>query len=193
MSRIPPSAHIAQAISDFFVNGISENSDVKTTLFRLGAQRLIQELLEQEVTDFHQRRDKNGGNNGYRSGYKERSINTAEGKIPVYRPQVRDSDTAFFSKLWQFLKGNSDVLQYLVMEMYARGLSTRDIEETFTDEEGHCLISKSAVSEVADALFYTWTWATRKVTIAGKVSCGTWCKEAFLSLFPSPRTVHPAC
>ena len=93
MSRIPPSAHIAQAISDFFANGIGENNDVKTTLFRLGAQRLIQELLEQEVTDFlgrehYQRRDGNDGNNGYRSGYKERSVNTAEGKIPVYRPQV---------------------------------------------------------------------------------------------------------
>ena len=167
MSRIPPSAHIAQAISDFFTNGISENSDVKTTLFRLGAQRLIQELLEQEVTDFlgrehYQRRDKNDGNNGYRSGYKERSINTAEGKIPVYRPQVRDSDTVFVSKLWRFLKGNSDVLQYLVMEMYARGLSTRDIEETFTDEEGRCLISKSAVSEVTDALWEEYEAFTKR-------------------------------
>jgi len=167
MSRIPPSARIAQAISDFFTNGISENNDVKTTLFRLGAQRLIQELLEQEVSDFlgrehYQRRDENEGNNGYRSGYKERSVNTAEGKIPVFRPQVRDSDMPFASKLWQFLKGNSDVLQYLVMEMYARGLSTRDIEETFTDEEGRCLISRTAVSEVTDALWEEYEAFTKR-------------------------------
>lgn len=167
MSRIPPSAHIAQAISDFFANGISESNDVKTILFRLGAQRLVQELLEQEVTDFlgrdyYQRRDENEGNNGYRSGYKERSIKTAEGKIPVYRPQVRDSDKPFVSRLWQFLKGNSDVLQYLVMEMYARGLSTRDIEETFTDEDGCCLISRSAVSEVTDALWEEYEAFTKR-------------------------------
>ncbi len=171
MSRIPPSARIAQAISDFFANGIPESNndvnDVKTTLFRLGAQRLIQELLEQEVTDFlgrehYQRRVEENDNNGFRSGYKERFVKTAEGKIPVYRPQVRDSEEPFVSRLWQFLKGNSDLLNYLVMEMYARGLSTRDIEETFTDEDGSCLISKSAVSEVSDTLWEEYEAFTKR-------------------------------
>ena len=37
--------------------------------------------------------------------------------------------------------------------MNARGLSTRDIEATFTDEQGNCLISKSAVSEVTETLW----------------------------------------
>jgi hypothetical protein len=29
----------------------------------------------------------------------------------------------------EFLDGNSDVLERLVVEMYARGLSTRDVED----------------------------------------------------------------
>jgi transposase-like protein len=37
--------------------------------------------------------------------------------------------------------------------MYARGLSTRDIESAFTDEQGQCLLSKSKVSEVTEALW----------------------------------------
>jgi hypothetical protein len=37
--------------------------------------------------------------------------------------------------------------------MYARGLSVRDIEATFTDEDGRCALSKSAASQVAERLW----------------------------------------
>jgi putative transposase len=52
-----------------------------------------------------------------------------------------------------FLEGNSDVLERLVTEMYARGLSTRDVEDAFRDATGELLISKSAVSEITDRLW----------------------------------------
>jgi putative transposase len=52
-----------------------------------------------------------------------------------------------------FLDGNSEVLDRLVNEMYARGLSTRDVEDAFTDATGELLISKSAVSEITDRLW----------------------------------------
>lgn len=167
MSRIPPTAHICQAISDFLKNGLKEDQDVTNTLFLLGAQRLVQELLEQETTDFlgrerYERRDDENPQKGFRNGYKERKVKTAEGQIPVHLPQIRDSETTFQSRLWLFLKGNSDVLRHLVAEMYARGLSTRDIEETFTDETGHCLISKSAVSEVTETLWDEYLAFTKR-------------------------------
>ena len=126
---------------------------------------MVQELLEEEVTDFlgrehYERRDH--GQNGSRNGYKERAIKTAEGRIPAEQPQVRDTEEPFRSGLWQFLKGNSDVLQHLVVEMYARGLSTRDIEDTFTDSSGQCLISKSAVSQVTDNLWEEYLAFTQR-------------------------------
>ena len=67
---------------------------------RLGAQRLIQEFLEQEVTnflgrDYYQRRNEENENNDSSSYYKERSIKTAEGRISVHRPQVKDSERTF--------------------------------------------------------------------------------------------------
>jgi transposase-like protein len=37
--------------------------------------------------------------------------------------------------------------------MYARGLSTRDVEDAFTDATGDLLISRSAVSEITDILW----------------------------------------
>ena len=61
--------------------------------------------------------------------------------------------TPFRSSLMSFLDGNSEVLDRLVTEMYARGLSTRDVEDAFRDATGELLISKSAVSEITDRLW----------------------------------------
>jgi putative transposase len=63
------------------------------------------------------------------------------------------------------LEGNSDVLERLVTEMYARGMSTRDIEDAFRDVTGELLISKSAVSEITDRL-----WADYQQFIARDLS-----------------------
>ena len=41
----------------------------------------------------------------------------------------------------------------LAVELYARGLSTRDIEDTFTDDTGRRLLSRAAVSEITEKLW----------------------------------------
>ena len=56
-------------------------------------------------------------------------IKTAEGEITVYEPQVRDIEEPFKLKLARFFKKNTEVLEKLALEMYVRGLSTRDIED----------------------------------------------------------------
>jgi len=68
-------------------------------------------------------------------------------------PQVRDAEVPFRSTLMGFLEGNSEVLERLVMEMYARGMSTRDVEDAFRDVTGELMISRSAVSEITDQLW----------------------------------------
>ncbi len=60
-------------------------------------------------------------------------------------PQTRGAGEPFRSALMGFLEGNSDVLDRLVTEMYARGMSTGDVEDAFRDATGELLISKSAV------------------------------------------------
>jgi len=44
-------------------------------------------------------------------------------------------------------------LEALAIEMYARGLSTRDIEALFADDEGCSLLLRTAVSEVTERLW----------------------------------------
>ena len=80
-------------------------------------------------------------------------MRTAEGAFDVALPQVHDAQAPFRSSLVSFLNGNSEVLERLVSEMYARGLSTRDGEDAFRDATGETLISKSAVSEITDRLW----------------------------------------
>ena len=51
------------------------------------------------------------------------------------------------------LSGRTRELERLAVELYARGLSTRDIEDAFTDETGRRLLSRAAVSEITEKLW----------------------------------------
>ena len=44
-------------------------------------------------------------------------------------------------------------LEDLAVEMLARGLSVRDIEDAFKDESGRLLLSKTAVSQLGERLW----------------------------------------
>ncbi len=66
---------------------------------------------------------------------------------------MRGATEPFQSTILRFSAEHTDVLHRLVSEMYARGLSTRDVEDAFTDATGACLISRTAVSEVTDSLW----------------------------------------
>ncbi len=158
MNKIPPSLRIKQAIHELLAAGLQGDINVLSELLRLGAQRLVQEILEQEVIDFlgrdhYEHRGKGEPFTGYRNGYRLREVRTAEGQIAISVPQVRQTPVPFESRLLQFLANHTDVLDRLVAEMYARGLSTRDIEEAFKDVTGEQIISRTGVSQVTETLW----------------------------------------
>lgn len=97
-------------------------------------------------------RDGQHGARGYRNGYRPGGLRTAEGEIPLAIPQVRNTPEPFHSAIQDHLTG-TDTLHQLVMEMYARGLSTRDIEAALTTRTGERWLTKTAVSQVTDALW----------------------------------------
>lgn len=170
MNRIPPAERIRKQIVELYANGIEGDYAPVSMLLRLGAQRLVQELLEQEVTehlgrDYYERRDPGEpATTGYRNGYKPGKIRTSEGRINVEIPQVRN--TNFESRVLAWLRHDSDVLTKLVAEMYARGLSTRDIEDAFRESAGDPLISKSSVSRITEVLWEEYE-AFSKRSLAG--------------------------
>ena len=158
MKRIPPSQRIGKRINELLSLGMEGEEDVSTVIIRLGTERLVQELLEQEETDYlerehYERRPPEQEHRGYRNGYERGRIRTAEGEIVVQVPQVRDAPQTYRSRLMTFLRGNSDVLERLAVEMYTRGLSTRDIEDALEQATGDRLLSRTAVSQVTEVLW----------------------------------------
>ena len=158
MKRVPPSQRIGKRINELLSLGLEGEEDVTTVIIRLGVERLVQELLEQEETDYlerehYERRRPEQEHRGYRNGYERGRIRTAEGEIVVQVPQVRDAPQTYRSRLMTFLRGNSDVLERLAVEVYARGLSTRDIEDALEQATGDRLLSRMAVSQVTEVLW----------------------------------------
>src|SRR5215216_2587061 len=159
MRKVPPSVMVREQIDQaLFSEGLDAETNLLSTLAQLGLSYLVQQALEQEQEDFlgrsHYERRGKGARRGYRNGYEEAGLATAEGKVDVRMPQVRGGGAPYRSKLMEFLSGNSEALERLVVEMYARGLSTRDVEECFRDPStGELMISRSAVSEITDQLW----------------------------------------
>jgi putative transposase len=140
MRRIPLSDRIRQQISELLENGLESEDNPLGTLMQLSAQLVVQEALESETTErlgrgYYQRREVDEPLKGYRNGYEPGRLRTAEGEITVQLPQVRGwaEEGPYRSRLMGFLRGNSDVLEKLAVEMYARGLSVRDIEDALCD------------------------------------------------------------
>src|SRR5215203_5898720 len=93
------------------------------------AQLIVEEALEAEVRDEvgrerYERAD--GEASGYRNGYRAGRMKTAEGVVEFAAPQVRDTAEPFVSGIRQNLAGRTGALEDLAVELYARGLSTRD-------------------------------------------------------------------
>lgn len=155
MNRILPSEQLKKEIEDLLAGRSEGIEDLLSELIRKGTQKLLQESLEQEAKDYLGRdyyERKVEERKGYRNGYEPKRLKTAEGLIHLLMPQLRDTEQPYRSELLERVSGQSEELKRLVTEMYVRGLSTRDIESVFQNEEGKSYLSKSAVSEITDSL-----------------------------------------
>jgi putative transposase len=164
--RFPASRRTGERI-DKLLKGRADG-DVRTELVRLGVRKLVEEVLEAEVEDRLGRAYYGRGGEetcGYRNGYRRGRLKSAEGAIEYSVPQVADLGEPYRSLVREKLAGRTEQLERLAVEMYARGLSTRDIEATFSDEEGRSLLSRTAVSEVTEKLWEEYeAFATRDLS-----------------------------
>ena len=135
----------------------------RSELVQLATRLIIEEGLEAEVRDAPGRDyDEHGGEpgGGYRNGVRSGRLKTAEGFIDYAAPRVAGSDAPFRSRLRGHLKGNSEALENLAIEMLE--LSALDIEDAFREESGWLLLSRTAVSELGERLWADYQeFATR--------------------------------
>lgn len=71
---------------------------------------------------------------GYRNGMRKGRLKSGEGFIEYAAPQVAGGDERFCSELRDHMKGHTEALEDLAIEMLTRGLSVGDIEDAFKDE-----------------------------------------------------------
>jgi transposase-like protein len=133
-----------------------EAQEESSSLSQLGLRKIIEELLEAEVTErlergYYARGTSEG--QGHRNGYRKGRLKTAEGEVEYSVPQVRGLEEPFRSRVRPELGKRTEALEDLAVEMYARGLSTRDIEAALCDDKGRSLLSRSAVSQVTERLW----------------------------------------
>jgi len=126
-------------------------------IVREGTRLLIEQALEAEVEQALGRRYYEHGKPGevvgaMRNGVRRAHIDSAEGAIEFDVPQLRGL-AGWKSEVRGALAGKSEELTRLALEMYARGLSMRDIEAAFTDTNGRCVLSRSAASAVCERLW----------------------------------------
>ncbi|MGH8727184.1 MAG: IS256 family transposase [Burkholderiales bacterium] len=149
MARVPASEATRKRLSALFDGEFN-----KSNLMREAIRLIIEEALEAEVAQALGRGYyKHGEASGYRNGYRLGKLKSAEGIVEYAAPQVSDTAHPWTSEVKQALCGRTEELERLAVEMYARGLSMRDIEATFTGQDGRCALSKSAASEVASRLW----------------------------------------
>jgi transposase-like protein len=155
MERIPASERTRETLKAL-MDGRGEATDERSELVRLAARLIIEEGLEAEAMDALGRGYYEHGaapGRGYRNGYRSGRLKSAEGSIAFSAPQIADRAEPFRSKIREVIRGRTEELESLAVEMYARGLSTRDIEALFADGDGRSLLSRTAVSDITERLW----------------------------------------
>ena len=155
MKRLPASERTRKEIQEL-ISGKVEGPGTTSDFIRRATRLLIEEALEAEVRDALGRGYYEAGaeaGSGYRNGRRTGRLKMAEGLVEYSTPQVSDRAEPFRSRLRELLSNRSDELVEKAVEMYARGLSTRDIEEVFRGEDGKSLLTRTAVSELTERLW----------------------------------------
>src|SRR4029450_11838076 len=121
------------------------------TLLKAIVERMLQELLEAEMTEHvgavpHERTDTR---KGHRNGHKPRTLRTRVGTLNLLVPQDREG--TFSTRLFCRYQRNEKALVLALMEMYVEGVSTRKVTE-ITEALCGTSFSKSLVSQLAGRL-----------------------------------------
>ena len=163
-TRLPASQHTREELTAL-IEGRLSTASAKDELVKLATRLIVEEALEGEAGDALGREYYEHGaqpGQGYRNGYRPGRLKTAEGRMEYSAPQIAGRNEPFRSAIREHLKGHTQGLEDLAIEMLARGLSVRDIEDAFKDETGRLLLSKTAVSQLGERLWEDYRAFTQR-------------------------------
>lgn len=115
----------------------------------------MEQMLEAELSDHlgydrYEAKGRNSGNN--RNGHYDRKLRTSNGDVEIEVP--RDRNGSFDPKILPRYGKNTNELEEKILGMYARGVSTRDIQDALNEMYG-VEVSPSLISKVTDKVWET--------------------------------------
>ena len=116
-----------------------KSRDVMTEILRVGAQKMLTQMIQQEVDDWLKEheylQDEQGRRQVVRNGFlPKRKITTGVGQVDVQQPRVRDRRPAdqaepFISKILPPYLRKTKSIEELIPWLYLKGVSTGDFSE----------------------------------------------------------------
>ena len=174
MTKIVPSERLRREL-DEVLSGVGEHEDPVEAVARLGARLILQQALEEEVTDFlgRERYARTGGAAIYRNGYEPRTVKTTSGAMELERPRIRNADElGFESQVLGKGVARTHALEALIILGFLRGLSVRDVEALLEETFGEQVVGKSTVARICqDTRERYRAWCERRLDRHDLVYC----------------------
>ncbi len=166
MASIVPSERLRRELHDL-VAGVGDERDPIEAIGRLGARLILQQALEEELSEFlgRERYERRGEPVSHRNGYERVAVKTTAGTLELERPRVRNaSELGFASAIVGKGVARTHALEALVVCSFLRGLSVRDIEAALEETFDQPMVSKSTVSRIcADTRERYRAWCGRRL------------------------------
>lgn len=127
-----------------------KNADDLTSFFKTMHKRAVEHMLEAEL-DAHLDNEKHdkSTNGNYRNGHGTKKIKTSFGEHEIQVP--RDRDATFNPMLVPKRENIVQGLEQVIISLYAKGMSVRDIEEQIKEVYDFD-ISSSTISRITDSI-----------------------------------------
>lgn len=160
---------------------------------RLAAQAMLQSAMEIEVEEFVGRRSyqrREDGQATYRNGYKRRRVATGEGAVELHVPQTRAGGEPFQTAILGAYRRRSETLDAMIPTLFVKGLSVRDVSDTFKqvfEDEGISPATASRVSQQIYEDFEAW----RRRSLAGMDLLYLFVDGMYLKLAPERDEKQP--
>jgi len=131
------------------IKKVLKPEDLQTALKQL-TQQFLKEALEAELEEFlgYKKYERSKSDNS-RNGYSSKTLKTSSGSLEIQVP--RDRKAEFEPQLIKKRQTMLDELENQIVALYAKGMSTRDIEEMLSDIYGF-EISPSLISKITDRI-----------------------------------------
>ena len=150
MRKVAPSERFRRELDDVLA-GVDGEVDPLERIGRLGARLILQQALEEEVSEFlgRARYERAIDPVSHRNGYEPRRVVTTAGPVELERPRVRNAQQlGFESRILGRHVARTYALESLIICSFLRGLSVRDIEAALEETFDEPAIGKSTVARV---------------------------------------------